>query len=171
VQWRYFAPPNRGIPQSQLRLSDLETCVAAAGNQSPPAEWLFIRDARSLLRAGQSRRAVLDAGSAAELAMTTLIDKYLDDVHVSDSAVKSAFGRFNNLVAKQEVLKLLRPGLLPERTRPDLIDLRNTASHGRGKAGRGWDDITFQQAQAAVEIATAIVELAHPLGSLLPSSS
>ncbi|OBK02670.1 hypothetical protein A9W96_16395 [Mycobacterium sp. 1245852.3] len=170
VQWRYFAAPNQGVPQSKLRLSDLQTCVAAAGNQSPPAEWLLIRDARSLLRAGQSRRAVLDAGTAAELAMTTLIDKYLDDAHVSDSAVKSAFARFNNLVAKQEVLKLLRPGLLPERTRADLIDLRNTASHGRGRAGHGWHEVTMEEAHTAVEIATAIVESAHPLGSLLPSS-
>ncbi|BBX97036.1 hypothetical protein MLAC_23300 [Mycobacterium lacus] len=170
VQWRYFPPPNQGIPQSKLRLSDLQTCVTAAGNQSPPAAWLFIRDARSLLRAGQARRAVLDAGTAAELAMTTLIDKYLDDTHVTDSAVRSAFGRFNNLVAKQEVLKLLRPGLLPERTRPDLIDLRNTAIHGRSREGHGWDEVTFEQAQTALEIATEIIEAAHPLASLLPSS-
>jgi hypothetical protein len=167
VRWRYFPPPNQGIAQRGLELRELQTCVTAAGNQSPPAEWLFIRDARSLLRAGQSRRAVIDAGTAAELAMTALIDKYLDDAQVSDSAVRSAFGRFNNLIAKQEVLKLLRPGLLPERTRTDLINLRNTASHGRSTAGRGLDDITLEQAQAAVEIASAIVELAHPLDSLL----
>jgi len=114
---------------------------------------------------------VLDAGTAAELAMTALIDKYLDDAKVSDSAVRSAFGRFNNLVAKQEVLKLLRPGLLPARTRPDLIDLRNMASHGSRKAGRGWEDISIEQAQTAVEIASTIVELAHPIASLLPAQT
>ena len=153
-----------------LQLRDLQACVTATGNQDPPPdEWLFIRDARSLLSAGQSRRAVVDAGTAAELAMTTLIDKYLDDTHVTDAAVRTAFGRFNNLVAKKEVLKLLRPGLLPERTQPDLIDLRNTADHGRSKAGHRWDEITFEQAQTAVDIATAIVESAYPLASLLPT--
>lgn len=170
VRWRYIPPPNHGVPQRKLQLADIQKCVAAAGDQSPPAEWLFIRDARSLLGAGQARRAILDAGTAAELAMTALIDQYLDDTAVTDEAVRAAFGRFNNLVAKQEVLKLLRRGLLPERTRPDLIDVRNTAIHGRGAAGRGWDEVTLEQAEKALEIATEIVEAAHPLTSLLPSS-
>lgn len=171
VRWRYFSPPNQGIPQSNLRLSDLQTCVTAAGNQAPPAEWLFIRDARSLLRAGQSRRAVLDAGTAAELAMTVLIDEYLDDTN-ADEAVGQAFARgWGNLGAKKELLGILRPGLLSAvpTVQTDLIDLRNTASHGRSKAGRRWDDITLEQAQTAVEIASAIVELAHPLAGLLPA--
>ncbi|HQE16574.1 MAG TPA: hypothetical protein PLD01_16100 [Mycobacterium sp.] len=169
-QWRYYAPPHKS-PMSKLQLRELEACVTAAGRNPPPPEWLFIRDARSLLQAGQARRAVLDAGTAAELAMTTLIDKYLDDTQVTDPGVRTAFGRFNNLVAKQEVLKFLRCGLLPERTRPDLIDLRNTAIHGRGRAGSGWEEVTLPQAQTAVEIATAIVEAAHPLASLLAQST
>lgn len=170
-QWRYYPSPHQGSPMSQLQLCELEACVIAAGRNPPPSEWLFIRDARSLLQAGQARRAVLDAGTAAELAMTTLIDKYLDDTQVTDPGVRTAFGRFNNLVAKQEVLKFLRGGLLPERTRPDLIDLRNTAIHGLGRAGNGWEEVTLPQAQTAVEIATAIVEAAHPLASLLPQST
>ena len=144
----------------------------AASEQRPPTEWRFIRDARSLLRAGQSRRAVLDAGTAAELAMTTLVDKYLDDAN-ADEAVRKAFTRgWGNLGAKKELLGIVRPGLLSAvpSVQTDLIDLRNTASHGRSKAGRGWDEITFEQAQKAVEIATTIVELAHSLASLLPSS-
>ena len=40
--------------------------LAANGTQ-PPDAWLFIRDARSLVNARQYRRAVLDAGTAAEL--------------------------------------------------------------------------------------------------------
>lgn len=171
VRWRSFSLPSQGIPQRGLHLGELQRCVEAAGNHPPPAEWLFIRDAWSLLRAGQSRRAVLDAGTAAELAMTALIDSYLDDAQISDSAVRSTFGRFNNLIAKQEVLKLLRPGLLPKRTRADLIDLRNAASHGRGKTGRGWDNITFEQARQAVEIASAIVGLAYPLEILLTTQA
>jgi len=73
---------------------------------------------------------------------------------------------------KKELLSILRPGLMSgvPTVQADLIDLRNTASHGRSKAGRRWDDITFEQALTAVEIASSIVELAHPLASLLPSS-
>ncbi len=172
LRWRYFPPPNHGVPQRGLHLRDLQTCITAAGNQAPPAEWLFIRDARSLLQAGQSRRAVLDAGTAAELAMTLLIDEYLDEKH-ADEAVGKAFVRgWANLGAKKELLSILRPGLMSgvPTVQADLIDLRNTASHGRSKAGRRWEDINFEQALTAVEIASAIVELAHPLASLLPSS-
>jgi hypothetical protein len=45
---------------------------------------------------------------------------------------------------------------------PDLIEKRNTASHGYG-------DLTLAEAQTAVEIATEIVELAHPLANFLPT--
>jgi len=99
--------------------------------------------------------------------MTTLIDKYLDDTN-ADEAVRKAMTRgYGNLGAKKELLGILRPGLLPTRVQTDLVDKRNTASHGRSKAGHGWDEITFEQAQTAVEIATEIVESAHPLVSLL----
>jgi HEPN domain-containing protein len=162
---RSYFTPNRGIPMSVLELQDLQACVTATGNQDPPpAEWQFIRDARALLNAGQNRRAVIDAGMAAELAMTTLIDKYLDDTNAQEP-VRDALARgYNNLGAKKELLKLLRPGLLSARVQPDLIDKRNTASHGG-------DQITFEQAQTAVEIATEIVESAHPLASLLPTQT
>lgn len=170
--WRQYASPNQGVPTSKLVLSDLEECIAATSNQAViPEDWLFIRDARSLLKAGQPRRAVLDAGTAAELAMTTLIDSYLDGADATEE-MGDAFTRgWGNLGAKKELLKILQPGLLSgvPSVQTDLIDLRNTASHGRSKGGRRWDQITLDQARAAVEIATKIVELAHPLANLLPT--
>ena len=170
TQWRQYFPPNQGISMSKLQLSDLEACITATGNQDPPpAEWLLIRDARSLLRAGQARRAILDAGTAAELAMTTLIDKHLDDTNADAGVRKGIVKGYRNLGAKKSLLALLRPGLLSDRVQPDLIDKRDTAIHGRSKAGHGWDKVTFDQAQTAVEIATEIVESAHPLASLLPT--
>jgi hypothetical protein len=169
-QWRVYAPPNQGSPMSKLQLSDFEACIAATGNQDPPPEWLFIRDARSLLRAGQPRRAILDAGTAAELAMAALIDKHLDDTNADEGVRKGIVKGYRNLGAKRSLLALLRPGLLSDRVQPDLIDKRDTAIHGRSKAGHGWDEVTSEQAQTALEIATDIVELAHPLASLLPSS-
>ncbi|WP_157107832.1 hypothetical protein, partial [Nocardia amikacinitolerans] len=45
----------------------------AASAESPSLPWLLVRDARSLHSAGQFRRAVIDAGSAAEVAVKELI--------------------------------------------------------------------------------------------------
>jgi hypothetical protein len=51
------------------------------GNQDPPpAEWLFIRDARSLLNAGDFRRAVIDApalASASGVAIAARIARWM----------------------------------------------------------------------------------------------
>lgn len=96
--------------------------------------------------------------------MTTLIDNYLVTAN-TDEAVKKAVTRgYNNLGAKKELLKIVQPGLLSTNVQPDLIDKRNAASHGD-------EQVTFAQAQTAVEIATQIVELAHPLASLLPAQT
>jgi len=102
--------------------------------------------------------------------MTALIDKHLDDTNADEGVRKGIVKGYRNLWAKKSLLALLRPGLLSDRVQPDLIDKRDTAIHGRNKAGQGWDEVTFEQAQTAVEIATDIVESAHPLASLLPSS-
>lgn len=159
------------MPVTVLGLNDLCACVTAASvPEGPPEEWLFIRDARSLLSGGERRRAILDAGTAAELAMTTLIDTYLDDVG-ADEGTRAAITRgYGNLGAKRELLSIFRPNLLSTRVQPDLIEKRNTAIHGRTKAGHSWEDITFEQAQTVVEIATEIVKLAHPLTRLLPGA-
>lgn len=53
----------------------------AASNSSPHVEWLFLRDARSLLNAREYRRVVIDACTAAELSVTALIDRKLGLLH------------------------------------------------------------------------------------------
>jgi hypothetical protein len=154
-----------------LELHDLEACATAAGNQGPPpVEWLLIRDARSEANAGWDlhandslRRAVIDAATAAELAMTALIDKYLDDANALEPVRKALARSSMNLGGKKEVLNLLRPGLLHNRVQNDLINKRNGASH----RGEQYDE---DETQAALDIATAIVESAYPLASLLPTS-
>lgn len=158
MNWRYFPPPNRGIPQRQLRLDELQMCAATAGNESPPAEWLLIRDARSLLGAGQNRRAIIDAATAAEVAMTALIDRHLA---ATDGPVRRALAeKYRALEGRESLLRLLKPGLLSDQLKRDLIYPRNRATH----AGREFTDV---QAEAAVSMATSIVERAHPLDSLL----
>lgn len=61
-----------------LSATDFQHCLDLASNDVQPADaWLFIRDARSLRSGYDHRRAVLDAGVAAELAVTTLIRRHL----------------------------------------------------------------------------------------------
>lgn len=165
---RYFPPPPcEGFSISTLRLEDLEACVTATGQDSPPAEWVLIRDARALLNAGHIRRAVLDAGTAAELAMAILVDKYLGDARADDAVKKAITESYDNLGAMTRLLGWLRPKLLPAAVQSDLIQKRNMAIHGRSKSGKRWDEITAKEARKAVEIATQIVESAHPLAMLL----
>jgi hypothetical protein len=165
VQYRSYSPPRQGFPMSTLQWHDLQACVTATSNQDPPpAEWLFIRDARSLLSGGQNRRAVIDAGTAAELAMTTLIDKYLVGANTDEPVRKALAKRYTGLEGRSALLRRLRPGLLSDQLGRDLIEPRNLATHG-GHA------LTDAQAQAAVKMAIDIVEEARPLAGLLPAQA
>jgi hypothetical protein len=149
------------IQTSPLELHDLQACVTATGNQEPPpAEWLFIRDARSLLNGGDNRRAVIDAATAAELAMATLIEKYLATANTDELVKKALDARYRALEGRTQLLRDLRKGLLSNRLDEDLIKPRNRATH-RGHS------LTDKQAQTAVDMATGIVEVAYPLASFL----
>jgi hypothetical protein len=164
TQWRRYFPPNLGIGMSKLELSDLQACITATGNQNPPpAEWGFIRDARSLLGAGQNRRAMIDAGTAAEVAMTTLIDRYFAAANIDEPVRKALTKRYGALEGRAALLRRLRPGVLSDQLQGDLIEPRNHATHG----GR---EFTEADAQTAVAMATSIVEEAHPLEILLPGA-
>jgi hypothetical protein len=116
------------------------------------------------LNGGQNRRAVIDAATAAEVAMTTLIDKYLATANTDESVRTALRKRFRALEGRTELLKNLRSGLLPPRLQRDLIDPRNDATHGG-------HSLTDEQAQTAVDMAVDIVEEAYPLASLLPAQT
>ncbi len=146
-----------------LELRDLEACVTAAGNQDPPpADWLFIRDARSLLNGRENRRAVIDAATAAELAMTTLIDQYLATSNTDEPVRTALVNRYKALEGRAALLRRLRSRFLSDQLQRDLIEPRNVATH-RGNS------LTDAQAQTAVDMAADIVEKAYPLASLLPT--
>jgi hypothetical protein len=159
----YFTPQR--IPTSPLDLHGFQGCLTATGNQeAPPAEWLFIRDAHSLLNAGENRRAVIDAATAAELAMTTLIDKYLATANTDEIVRTALVKRYSALEGRTALLRRLRSGLLSDQLQRDLIEPRNFATHGG-------HSLTDAQAQTAVDMAIDIVEEAYPLASLLPTQT
>ena len=127
-EYQLYEPPRRFSTTFRiLGLDELQACVAAASQVgAPPAEWLFIRDARSLLNAGDIRRAIIDAAAAAELAMTVLIDNCLNDQLIDQDAMagirKALENASKTLGGKKSVLALLRPTVLPERVQDGLID-------------------------------------------------
>ncbi len=124
----------------------------------PPDEWLFIRDARALVKDEQYRRAVIDAGTAAELAMTTLLDRKLGN---ADEALKKAlYDKYQTLNGRSQLLKKLGAGTVPERLQQELSEPRNDAAHGGTSPTRG-------EADLAIAKALELVEQAYPLEKFL----
>jgi hypothetical protein len=152
--------PTYSDQADKLDHNTLNACMALAANGTePPVEWLFIRDARSLLNARQYRRAVIDAGTAAELAMTTLIDRRLGN---AEEAIKKAlYAKYQTLSGRNQLMNKLDAGDTPERLQQDLGEPRNNAAH------TGASPI-FDDASLAIRKATELVEQAHPLSSFMP---
>lgn len=133
-------------------------CLAqASGATQPPDEWLLIRDARALLLVGEGRRAVLDAGTASELALTKLLDRRLaaTDIAVTQALLPKyqMLGQMSQLAAKLGIN-------LPPRFQQVLIEPRNDAAHDGVQ-------ITPTIASAAIDAATQVVDLAYPRASYL----
>jgi hypothetical protein len=134
--------------------------LAANGTQ-PPYEWLFIRDARSLVSAKQYRRAVIDSGTAAELAFTALIDRQFAINGTSQQDRDQKFTNHRGLYRLSQLLVDDNAGTAPARLNEELGQPRNKAAH------RGYVP-SVAEAEAAIAKATEVVEQAHPLADLLP---
>ena len=133
------------------------TRLAANGTQ-PPDEWSFIRDARSLVNARQYRRAVIDAGTAAELAMTALIDPTLTGMNLLQR--EKLFEKNRGLWELSNLMVTQNVGTRPDRLQQDLAEPRNQAAHDGAL-------LSEAKAIAAIAIAADLVEQLHPLADLL----
>ncbi len=153
---------SRPVVSDEVDLLDYRTltaCMALAANGSqPPDAWLFIRDARSLVHARQYRRAVIDAGTAAELAMTGLIDPTLANMNFLER--EKVFEKNRGLWELSNLMVTQSAGTRPARLQQDLAEPRNRAAH-EGAA------LSEAKANAAVEVAVALVEQLHPLERFL----
>lgn len=139
-----------------LKRDELARCMAlVAEDTRPPDEWLLIRDARSLVRADEYRRAVLDAGTAAELAITAMLDNHLL-ANSSPEVAAALMERTRMLGNRYRLANDLLSGALPDQVNERVIEPRNKAAH-HGAA------LTKEVANAAVETATALVDAAYPL--------
>lgn len=135
----------------------------AASQSSPNIEWLFIRDARSLLNACEYRRAVIDACTAAELSLTSLIDRKFDLAGVTQAEREEQFSKHHGLAKLIELHNSFRTGKLPKRLYQDVGTPRNTAAHAGAL-------LTESEGRAALIKAAEVVNLAYPLGAIAPSA-
>jgi hypothetical protein len=142
-----------------MSVKDFQHCLDLASNDARPTDaWLFIRDARSLKSGHDYRRAVLDAGVAAELAVTTLIRRNLASQGIDEEVIEAQLQQRSHrtLGGRCSYWENRCGGQLPNEYRPRLIDTRNAATH-EGLT------VTRPAAEAAITAATEIVEHAHPL--------
>ena len=123
---------------------------AASSGTNPPEAHLFLRDARRDLGAKRYRRSVLDAATAAEIALTTLRDDVLTDSdpkvgeYVQEKAQQ--IGRLVEFLSKQG-------RKLPDRIHQEIAQPRNKVIH----EGREPDEET---ATKALEKAEEVLDLA-----------
>jgi hypothetical protein len=139
----------------QVLISDgLEACLSAvARGQTPAPERLHLSDARSLHNDGQWRRAVIDAATAAEVAITSWLDSRLDaaepDIKAALLDAPLTLGRLHRLYTKLG-------GELPGNFDKLVVAPRNHAAH-RGLA------LTEEESAAAIETTSRLLDSVSPV--------
>ncbi len=123
----------------------------------PPVTHLFPSSTRQALHEQRARVAVLDAATAAEIALSTLLDQ---ELHASPAAVSRLVRKQNRELGRLiEVLRALEVELL-DNLKPDLAQIRNHAIHGAVEP-------TVEQARVAYGLAKELVERVTPTSTLL----
>jgi hypothetical protein len=127
-------------------------CVSLA-NHGPKLAWILLRDARSLARADQPRRAIIDAATAAELAVTAMLDALL----VSETPTEATRLRNGAKTMKRKL------DLLASRGHPLPLSLYDDLGNKRNDAVHEGTPISPGDCRAALAEAAAVVETAFPL--------
>jgi hypothetical protein len=131
----------------------LNGCVSLADN-APPLAWTLLRDARALEEVGHYRRAVIDAATSAELAVSEILDARLGGTE--ESVRNALLAAHRMLGAKSKLLTSLNCPPLPSSFESDLVVPRNNAVH----KGISIDGPTCNR---AISVAAEVVERAFPL--------
>lgn len=139
----------------KLTKEQLRQCMRLARKcNRPTIEWRLIADARSLSRAGEHRRAVLEAGTAAEMALTSLLETHL---YPAGDAIREALLDRKTLGALKDLALKLIPDKVPQQLKDDLITPRNAAVH------KATEVVSQDTAQKAIAKAAEVVQQAYPL--------
>lgn len=159
-RFELFTNPNQQINVMIRRLvaaAHWATAIAQANTRAePPPSHRILRDARTALAQGQRRRAVLDCGTAAELALSRRVHAEL--AASEELRINALLKSVNGLLGLVDLFRALVPHSTLSRGK--VMDLlarhRNDAAHG----GR---EPTEEEAQQALNLATTIVDEADPL--------
>jgi hypothetical protein len=132
----------------------LRGCLAAvARGQAPPPERLHLADARSLHNDGQWRRAVIDAATAAEVAITSWLDNRLSS---AEPEVKAALLDTPLTLGRLHRLYTQLGGALPRNFDELVVKPRNNAAH-RGMS------LDQAESAAAIETTSALLDATTPI--------
>lgn len=144
-----------GYPTTDVLTSDgLRACLSAvARGEAPAPERLHLSDARSLHNDGQWRRAVIDAATAAEVAITSWLDKRLD---AAEPVVKESLMDPPPTLGRLHRLYTRLGGALPSDFDRRLVRPRNHAAH-RGMA------LSEEESLAAINAATELLDATSPI--------
>lgn len=139
--------------------STLQLCLELAGaRREIPTEWQYLRDARSWLQTEQMRRAVIDACTAAEIALANQVYELLNNTETR--VIQELLARCTGIA---DVAKLVRSlgGATASRKQIEeqLASVRNRAAHAGQEPSR-------EEATSALKAATDVVENVRPLKSL-----
>ncbi|MGF7238895.1 MAG: hypothetical protein ACQSGP_28660 [Frankia sp.] len=130
---------------------------AASEGRPPPIEYLLLRDCLTASRRKERRRAVLDAATAAEMALSRLLDQELSGERPESTAYIGDPGKH----IRERVDAIAKLGAKsPNQLIRDLAELRNRAVHGGVEPG-------VETTRAVLDLAESVVELAVPRISLL----
>lgn len=131
---------------------------AASRKVRPPIPSVYLRNALACLMRQDTRMAVLNSATAAEIALSEMLDAKLLGLPASIATIvvnaTQGLSRLSSTLSKRFDVEL------PAGINQKLGQPRNRAIHSG-------EDLSFQTAAEAFEIAAAIVETAHPMEDLL----
>ncbi|WP_181698795.1 hypothetical protein [Nocardia sp. GTS18] len=168
-----FSPGFRPIPFPSSLPGKIATkeavryCFERAASGDPvPLAWSLISEARALHRARQYRRAVVDAGSAAEMAAYALVQ--LEFASKTPPGVAKLLVESRGNLTLGTLVGYLKATdySLPANIFDDLVTIRNKVLHSNKGAGPVLP--TESESVTAIEIATKIVKGAYPLAAGTP---
>ena len=159
--WLWNGKRGRSIPVNQSitiyassspaisRMVFEQACSRAGAGAPVPAMHAFLRDARVVLVQGRHRAAVLEASTAAELALRELFDVRLQSL---DSAIADALeSNAREMGRLVQLLRKLGNVPLPQNIETELLHVRNRAIH------RG-EEPDASEARASVSVAAMLVD-------------
>ncbi|MGV9834293.1 hypothetical protein ACWDUL_08870 [Nocardia niigatensis] len=149
-----LVPVEVEIPDSAV----LDRCFRLAGEgATPPPGWMYLREARSWLKAGQTRRAVIDACTGAEIALSYQVRQHATaDPIVVDQLLDQCKG----ITELAKVLDKIGGKTASRNSITEKLgNVRNKAVHA------GWEP-DEEVARNALAVAEKVVDFAWPLSTL-----